>query len=96
LTRTAEIASKYLDAYKYPEYRAEQITVALEALTSAQQNLVLAIELRDVVRVLFKPSNTGSVVDKYYEVLGVDSQIDTERHHITFRVASLENLGLSF
>jgi hypothetical protein len=96
LTRTAEIASKYLDAYKYPEYRAEQITVALEALTSAQQNLVLAIELRDVVRVLFKPSNTGAVVDKYYEVLGVDSQIDTERHHITFRVASLENLGLSF
>jgi len=96
LTRTAEIASKYLDAYKYPEYRAEQITVALESLTSAQQNLVLAIELRDVVRVLFKPSNTGAVVDKYYEVIGVDSQIDTERHHITYRVSSLENLGLSF
>jgi hypothetical protein len=96
LTRTAEIASKYLDAYKYPEYRAEQLTVALESLTSAQQNLVLAIELRDVVRVLFKPSNTGAVVDKYYEVIGVDSQIDTERHHITYRVSSLENLGLSF
>ena len=96
LTRTAEIASKYLDAYKYPEYRAEQITVALESLTSAQQNLVLAIELRDVVRVLFQPSNTGAVVDKYYEVIGVDSQIDTERHHITYRVSSLENLGLSF
>jgi len=96
LTRTAEIASKYLDAYKYPEYRAEQITVALESLTSAQQNLVLAIELRDVVRVLFQSSNTGAVVDKYYEVIGVDSQIDTERHHITYRVSSLENLGLSF
>jgi hypothetical protein len=96
LTRTAEIASKYLDAYKYPEYRAEQLTVAVEALTAAQQNLVLAIELRDVVRVLFKPSNTGSVIDKYYEVIGIDSQVDTERHHITYRVSSLENLGLSF
>ena len=96
LTRTAEIASKYLDAYKYPEYRAEQLTVAVESLTNAQQNLVLAIELRDVVRVLFMPSNTGAVVDKYYEVIGVDSQIDTERHHITYRVSSLENLGLSF
>jgi len=96
LTRTAEIASKYLDAYKYPEYRAEQLTVAVESLTNAQQNLVLAIELRDVVRVLFMPSNTGAVVDKYYEVIGIDSQIDTERHHITYRVSSLENLGLSF
>jgi len=96
LTRTAEIASKYLDAYKYPEYRAEQLTVAVEALTTAQQNLVLAIELRDVVRVLFKPSNTGSVIDKYYEVIGIDSQVDTERHHITYRISSLENLGLSF
>jgi hypothetical protein len=95
-TKPATLAANYLSAWSLPEYRAESITVAMEALTSAQQNNVLAIELRDVVRVCFQPSATGAVVDKYYEVLGVDANADAERHHITFRLSSLERLGLSF
>jgi hypothetical protein len=67
--------------------------VAVESLSSANQNRVLAIELRDVIRVCFQPSGTGAVVDKYYEVLGMDSNADPERHHITFRVSSLENIA---
>lgn len=92
-TQPATIATNYLTAYKYPEYRAGAITVAVEALSSANQNRVLAIELRDVVRVCFQPSATGAVVDKYYEVLGMDSNADPERHHITFRLSSLENIA---
>jgi hypothetical protein len=92
-TQPATIATNYLAAYKYPEYRAGAITVAVEALSSADQNRVLAIELRDVVRVCFQPSGTGAVVDKYYEVLGMDSNADPERHHITFRLSSLENIA---
>jgi hypothetical protein len=53
---------------------------------------VLEIELRDVVRVAFKPSNTGTIIDKYYQVLGISSNIDVERDSITFSLASLENL----
>ena len=90
------IADSYLTAFKYPEYRAESIVVAVESLSSADQNRVLAIELRDVVRVAFQPSATGAVVAKKYEVLGFDSNADLERHHITFRLGSLDNLGLSF
>lgn len=92
-TQPTTIANAYLSAYKYPEYRAQQITVAVESLSSADQNRVLAIELRDVVRVCFQPSGTGAVVDKYYEVLGMDSNADPERHHITFRLSSLENIA---
>jgi hypothetical protein len=92
-TQPATIATAYLSAFKYPEYRAEAITVAVESLSSANQNRVLAIELRDVIRVCFQPSGTGAVVDKYYEVLGIDSNADPERHHITFRVSSLENVA---
>jgi len=95
-TQPQTIANSYLTAFKYPEYRAESIVVAVESLSSADQNRVLAIELRDVVRVAFQPSATGSVVAKKYEVLGLDSNADTERHHITFRLGSLENLGFTF
>jgi hypothetical protein len=91
-TKPSEIASAFLGEFRLPEYRAEQMTVALESLTAGQQTIVLGIELRDVVRVAFKPSNTGSSVDKYYQVLGINSNSDVERDAITFNLASLENL----
>lgn len=92
ITKPDEIASAFLGEFRLPEYRAEQLTVALEALTSAQQNIVLAIEIRDIVRVAFKPSNSGSSIDKYYQVLGISSNSDVERDAITFNLASLDNL----
>jgi hypothetical protein len=91
-TKPAEIASAFLAEFKFPEYRASQVTVALESLTRLQQTAVLEIELRDVVRVAFKPSNTGSIVNKYYQVLAISSNTDVERDSVTFSLASLENL----
>jgi hypothetical protein len=92
-TKPAMIASAFLGEFRLPEYRASQLTVALESLTLAQQNLVLALEIRDVVRVCFQPSATGSVVDKFYQILGINSDTDVERDAITFSIASLDNLS---
>ena len=94
LTKPSEIAASLLAEWRLPEYRAEDITLALESLTSAQQNLVLAVELRDVVRVAFKPSNSGDVVDKYYQVLGIRGNTDVERDSLTFTLGSLDNLPI--
>jgi hypothetical protein len=88
------IAAGLLGEFRLPEYRASAITVALEALTSGQQTSVLGLELRDVIRVYFQPSATGTIVDKYYQILAVNSNTDTERDHITFTVASLDNLPI--
>lgn len=94
LTRPAQIAAALLAEWRLPEYRAQAITVHLEALTTAQQNLVLAIELRDVVRVCFQPSATGSIIDKYYQVLAVDVNADPERDEVVFTLSSLDNLPI--
>jgi len=91
-TKPAEIASAFLGEFRLPEYRAEQMTIALEALSTAHQNIVLGIEIRDVVRVAFQPSATGANVDKYYQVLGINANADVERDAITFNLASLDNL----
>jgi hypothetical protein len=91
-SKPAEIASAFLGEFRLPEYRAEQMTVALEALTLAQQNIVLGLELRDLVRVAFRPSNTGVSVDKYYQILGINSNTDLERDSITFSLASIDNM----
>jgi hypothetical protein len=93
-TKPAQIASGLLAEYRLPEYRAEAITLQLGGLTNGQVNQVLAIELRDVIRVCFQPSATGSVVDKYYQVLGVTANTDVERDQVTFTLASLDNLPI--
>ena len=94
LTRPAEIASAFLGEFRRPEYRAQALTVALESLTTSQQTAVLGIEIRDVVRVCFQPSAQGGVVDKFYQVLGVNANVDVERDSLTLNLASLDNLPL--
>jgi hypothetical protein len=93
-TRPAEIASAFLGEFRRPEYRAQALTVALESLTTSQQTAVLGIEIRDVVRVCFQPSAQGGVVDKFYQVLGVNANVDVERDSLTLNLASLDNLPL--
>jgi hypothetical protein len=92
-TKPAEIASTFLGEFWLPEYRACQLTVSLESLSSGQQTSVLGLDIRDVVRVCFQPSATGAIVDKNYQILGVNSNTDVERDQITFNVASLDSLG---
>jgi hypothetical protein len=94
VTRPAALATSYLAEFRLPEYRASAITVALHDLTNAQQNLLLALELRDVVRVCFQPSATGLVVAKYYQILGIDCNADPERVEYTYKLASLDRLGM--
>jgi hypothetical protein len=91
-SKPASIASAFLGEFRLPEYRAQALTVALESLTTTQQTAVLGIEIRDVVRVCFQPSAQGGVVDKYYQVLGVNANVDVERDAITLNLASLDNL----
>jgi hypothetical protein len=95
-TKPRAIASALLGEFRRPEYRANRLTVALESLTTTQQTEVLGIEIRDVVRVCFRPSNQGDVVDKFYQVLGVSADADVERDAITLNLASLDNLSFRF
>ena len=92
LTRPGEIAQDVLGMWRLPEYRATEFVVALEGLTTAQQNLVLSLELRDVIRLCFQPSAQGAIVDKYYQILSINTNADAERNHIAFQVASLANV----
>lgn len=94
VTRPKQIASEALGYWRLPEYRVESFDVALESLTTDQQNIVLGLELADVIRVCFQPSAQGNIVDKYYQILSITSNADVEREHISFQVASLDNVPI--
>jgi hypothetical protein len=94
LTKPAQIAATLLAEFRLPEYRASEITVNLHALSNVQQDKVLALDLRDVVRVCFQPSATGNVVDKLYQILGIAGVSDPESDLVTFNLGSLDNLAI--
>ena len=94
LTRPQDLANSFLAEWRLPEYRAQEITVSLESLSSSDQNKVLALELRDIVLVYFQPSAMGSVIGKYYQILAITHNGDVERTHLTFKLSSLDRLPI--
>lgn len=94
VTAPSQIASALLAEFRLPEYRAAEISISLESLTTAQQNLVLGLELRDPIRVCFQPSATGTIIDKYYQILGIQADADVERDKVKFILASLDNFPI--
>lgn len=94
VTKPQSLANDFLAEFRLPEYRAQAITISLESLSSSNQNKVLALELRDVVKVYFQPSAQGSIIGKFYQILGITSNTDNERCHVTLKLGSLERLPI--
>lgn len=93
--RLQDIANDLDGQYSKPEYRAESITIALEALTTAQQAILLNaayVGIHKLIRVCFQPSRMGQVIDKIYQVLRIDQDMQIETHHVTLMLGSLDNL----
>ena len=94
-SRLQDIANDLDGQYSKPEYRAESITIALEALTTAQQAILLNpayVDIHQLIRVCFQPSRVGAIIDKIYQVLKIDHDIQIETHRVTLMLGSLDNL----
>jgi len=94
-TRLQTIANDLDGQYSKPEYRAESIVIAAESLTAPQQAILLNaayVDIHNLVRVCFQPSRLGPIIDKIYQVLRVDHDIQFETHRVTLMLGSLDNL----
>ena len=86
-TDTAYIASYLLGRYSTPELRFEELTVEMSGLSTANQDLVLGVELADVVTVKFTPNQTGTQVASPCMVIGLGHDIRPDSHRVTIRLA---------
>ena len=91
--RSTAFASEIMAQFGVPDYVLTELDVQLEAISSAYQNRVLALELFDIVRVIFRPYGGGSNIDRTYQIINIQHTIDLESHVINFGLASL-NSGL--
>lgn len=88
---TADVANMaYWTVAKYnqPRYRFETLSVVLDNLSASVQNQLLSLELADIVKVRFTPSNIPPAIEKYAEVIGITTTSTPNRSVITFTLST--------
>lgn len=87
-----DMANFLLGQYTDPEFRIESIGVELAALTPAQQDEVLSLDLTSVVRVVFTPNGVAPAYDRFCIVYGIDHAIDARStsHTVTLHLGDAD------
>lgn len=88
--QTESLSSFWVNKYGEPEYRFQDLTVSLEALTGDQKIGVLNLELGDIIQIKFTPNQIGSPIERYGQIIKIDHSVGIDRHDITFSVGSLQ------
>lgn len=91
-----ELADWYSSKYANPEFRFESVEVILNDLTTQQQSDILGLELGSVVKIVFTPGNpaTAPAIEKYAEIIRLDSQVDKIIHKVSLGFATLDFASL--
>jgi hypothetical protein len=84
------LADYLLARFKEPQYRFETVTVSLDNISTAQQNLVLDLEIGDIVQVKFLPSQVPPAIEQYCRVIGINNSWENNSKNITFTLERLD------
>ena len=58
--------------YASPEFRFDAVNLDLRSLSTTQANQIMALELKDNVRVSFTPNGIAPAIERYGEVIRID------------------------
>lgn len=93
-TQLEDWAVSLVKRFSEPEFRFDSIQVRLNSLSIPDENSILGLELGDVVKVTFTPSNIPPAISKYAEIIRVAHSIDTNGEHVvTFGFATIDYVG---
>ena len=87
--RSSAMASEIYGQFGSPDYLLTSMDVQMEALAGTAQARVQALDLYDLARVIFRPSRTGSDIDKKYQIISIKQDITPETHKVSFGLAAL-------
>jgi len=87
------LADYIVARYSEPEYRIENVTVNLRALSPTQQADVLSLELGDQADVVFTPNRIGVPIAIRNRVIGISHDVGVDEHRVSF---SFEDLPFDF
>jgi hypothetical protein len=83
------LADYIVARYSEPEYRIENVTVNLRALSPAQQAEVLGLELGDQADTVFTPNEVGEAIAIRNRVIGISHDVGIDTHLVSFNFEAL-------
>jgi hypothetical protein len=82
------LADFLLDLYEDPQTRIDGLTVILEALSEAERETVLELDLGDVITILWTPQGTSSSTTQTVVIEGIDHATSVDGvHAVQFRLS---------
>jgi len=81
-------------AYKYqePEYRFNSVRINYFALTAnSQYTLSTLTGLNSFAQVIYTPNGTGSAIERYVRIMGIQHEVQPDSHYVTLFFESLRN-----
>jgi len=85
--RSTAMASEIYGQFGSPDYVLTSLDLQLEAMAGTAQARVQAIDLYDPARVIFRPSATGSNIDKKYTIISIKQDFNPETHKVSLGLA---------
>jgi hypothetical protein len=85
--RSSAMASEIFGQFGSPDYVLTSLDLQLEAMAGTAQARVQAIDLYDPARVIFRPSSTGSNIDKKYTIISIKQDFNAETHKVSLGLA---------
>jgi hypothetical protein len=85
--RSSAMAAEIYGQFGSPDYVLTSLDLQLEAMAGTAQARVQAIDLYDPARVIFRPSSTGSNIDKKYTIISIKQDFNPETHKVSLGLA---------
>lgn len=93
-SQAQDLADLIVTRYAEPILRIDALEVVTNALTASQVNEVLALELGDLVQVVYTPSGIGDAIDQFVRLDQIEHTIDAAQHRIKFSFSRGEGVAL--
>jgi hypothetical protein len=81
-TQATTLANLILSRYDQPQLRINGVDLTLNALTPAQIDDVMDLELGVLVRVIYTPSDIGTPIDQLVRIDSIEHSVDTAVHRV--------------
>jgi len=88
------LADYLLGRYDQPELRFSSLQVKLHDKNTADQAELLAVEIQDVIKIVFTPNGIGEAIERYGLVTGISHNIGIDTHSVTFDFGSVQDFPL--
>jgi len=84
-----DLATYTVGQYSQPEYRFDAVEVIVSQQTTANQNVLLDLDLGSVCKVVFTPNGVGSAIVKYAKIISINHNVDLIEHRMSIGLGTL-------